>query len=98
MLGAGVTGVMLLSGFAMAGPPFQHSEFHAFSTATHVQGGIAGILLGVEVNYGAAPNPQLHDVAPLALSGPYRGTGPENGRGPSPLPSLNPYEVSVCVL
>ena len=59
-----------------AGPPFRtddpepvelgHWEVYGFSAGTHVQGDTSGVLPGIEVNYGAAPNLQLHLVAPLA--------------------------------
>jgi subtilisin family serine protease len=61
----------------MAGPPFRtddpepvdlgHWEVYGFTAGTHVRGDTAGTLAGVEVNYGAAPNLQLHMVAPLAF-------------------------------
>jgi hypothetical protein len=62
---------------ALAGPPFRtddpepvdyrHWEVYGFSTATSVAGDTGGTLFGVEVNYGAAPNLQLHIVVPLAF-------------------------------
>jgi len=89
-LGAGLTGAMLLSGSAVAGPPFrtddpepveyQHWEIYAFSAATQVQGDTAGILPGVEINYGAAPNLQLHIIAPLAFDK-SSGSGMQYGYG-----------------
>jgi hypothetical protein len=73
-----------------AGPPFrtddpepvdyQHWEVYAFSTGTHLQGDINGILPGVEINYGAAPNLQLHVIAPLAFDKP-AGSGMRTGYG-----------------
>src|ERR1019366_1254043 len=58
---------------AWAGPPFlsddpepveyQHWEVYGFSAGTHVQGDTAGVLPGVEVNYGVAPDVQLHLIA-----------------------------------
>jgi hypothetical protein len=66
--------------WAAAGPPFrtddpepvdyQHWEVYAFSQATRVQGDTAGALPGVEINYGALPNLQLHVAAPLAFDAP----------------------------
>lgn len=61
---------------AVAGPPFRtddpepvklgHWEVYGFSTGTHTRSDTGGVLPGLEVNYGAAPNLQLHLVAPLA--------------------------------
>ena len=66
------------AGVASAGPPFltddpepvdyQHWEIYGFSTENAVQGDTRGILPGVEVNYGAAPNLQLHVIAPIAFN------------------------------
>jgi hypothetical protein len=60
-----------------AGPPFVtddpepvdlgHWEIYGFTAGTHVRADTAGTLAGVEVNYGAAPNLQLHVIAPLAF-------------------------------
>ena len=74
---------------AWAGPPFitddpepvdyQHWEVYGFSMATRMHGDTGGTLAGVEVNYGAAPNLQLHIIAPLAFDAPSGGsmqTGP----------------------
>ncbi len=68
---------------AWAGPPFrtddpepveyQHWEVYAFSTATDAKGDTAGILPGVEINYGAAPDLQLHVIAPVAFDAPGAG-------------------------
>ena len=62
---------------AEAGPPFVtddpvpvdlgHWEVYGFSAATSVHGGTAGTLFGTEINYGAAPNLQLHMIVPLAF-------------------------------
>jgi hypothetical protein len=78
----------------LAGPPFrtddpepvdyQHWEVYGFSTATGVAGDASGILPGVEVNYGAAPNLQLHLIAPLAFDAP-GGAGMRNGYGDTEL-------------
>ena len=67
-----------------AGPPFitddpepvdlGHWEVYAFSAGTQVKGDIGGTLVGTEVNYGAAPNLQLHVIVPLAFDNP--GGGP----------------------
>jgi hypothetical protein len=79
-----VVGALALSANpAHAGPPFrtddpepveyQHWEVYGFTTGTEVRGDTAGIAAGVEVNYGAAPNLQLHMVAPLAFDSPQGG-------------------------
>ena len=62
---------------AHAGPPFRtddpepvelgHWEIYGFSQATHIRGDTNGVLPALEVNYGAAPNLQLHLVAPAAF-------------------------------
>ena len=75
---------------ALAGPPFLtddpepvdlgHWEVYGFSSATHVENNTAGILAGVEVNYGAAPNLQLHVIAPIAFDD-ASGNGFEAGAG-----------------
>lgn len=73
-----VAGLALaLSSPAFAGPPFTtddpepvgpgHWEVYGFSAATHVQGDTSGTLGGIEVNYGAASNLQLHIIVPLAF-------------------------------
>ncbi|HXQ52499.1 MAG TPA: hypothetical protein VN802_15500 [Stellaceae bacterium] len=79
---------------AIAGPPFrtddpepvdyQHWEVYGFSQATHVQGDTAGILLGIEVNYGALPDLQLHVIAPVAFDAP-SGAGTRFGYGDTEL-------------
>jgi hypothetical protein len=79
---------------ALAGPPFrtddpepveyQHWEVYGFSQATHVQGDTAGILPGVEVNYGALPDLQLHVIAPVAFDAP-SGSRPKFGYGDTEL-------------
>jgi hypothetical protein len=63
---------------AAAGPPFltddpepvdyAHWEIIGFSLATMVHGDSAGILPGVEVNYGALPNVQLHVKVAVAFN------------------------------
>lgn len=68
---------------AWAGPPFltddpepvdlHHWEVYGFSAMSHVAGDTGGTLFGVEVNYGAAPNLQLHLIAPLAYDQPQGG-------------------------
>lgn len=69
---------------AAAGPPFMtddpepvdlgHWEIYGFTAGSHVRGNTGGTLAGVEVNYGAAPNLQLHLIAPLAFDRPGDGT------------------------
>jgi hypothetical protein len=59
-----------------AGPPFrtddpdpieyQHWEIYSFATGTHKAGNSSGMLPGVEINYGAAPDLQLHVASSLA--------------------------------
>jgi len=75
---------MGMAGAAHAGPPFitddpepvdlGHWEVYGFSTGTHVQGDSSGVLAGTEVNYGAAPNLQLHVIVPLAYDAPTLGS------------------------
>jgi hypothetical protein len=81
--GAAILLAVLLSRPASAGPPFVtddpepvdlgHWEIYGFSAGTHVQGDTGGALAGIEVNYGAAPNLQLHVIAPLAFDSPAGG-------------------------
>src|SRR3984957_16066506 len=73
-----------------AGPPFltddpepvdyDHWEIIGFSMGTLVQGDAAGVLPGVEVNYGAMPNVQLH-VKVLAALNSQSVTGTQFGYG-----------------
>jgi hypothetical protein len=82
--------VGLSAGAALAGPPFrtddpepveyQHWEIYGFVQSTHVRGDTAGTMPGLEVNYGALPNLQLHAAAPIAFdqredNGTHRGYG-----------------------
>jgi hypothetical protein len=63
-----------------AGPPFRtddpepvalgHWEIYEFSTATHVTGDTSGTLSGIDANYGAAPELQLHAAFPVAFDDP----------------------------
>ena len=65
---------------AIAGPPFRtddpvpvdlgHWEVYGFSTATNAGGDTSGFLPATEINYGAAPNLQLHVILPLAFDAP----------------------------
>src|SRR5665213_755591 len=71
-----VSALMLLSGVALAGPPFQtddpepidygHYEFYTFaaSDGTHIETDMAGP--AVEFNWGALPNVHLHMILPAA--------------------------------
>jgi hypothetical protein len=80
---AGLCLAMGPASVALAGPPFitddpepvdyGHWEIYGFSTGTHVRGDTGGTLAGVEVNYGAAPELQLHVIAPLAFDKPSGG-------------------------
>jgi hypothetical protein len=80
----------LLGRAAVAGPPFRtddpvpvelgHWEIYEFSTATHVVGDTAGILSGIDANYGAAPDLQLHAALPIAFDKP-SGNGLAAGYG-----------------
>jgi hypothetical protein len=73
----------MMVGTAFAGPPFitddpepvdlGHWEIYGFTAATHVRGDRGGILGGIEVNNGAAPNLQLHLIVPLAFDKPSGG-------------------------
>jgi hypothetical protein len=86
--------LILVARSAQAGPPFRtddpepvelgHWEVYAFSAATHVSGDTAGILPGIEINYGAAPDLQLHVIAPLAFDAP-SGSGVKFGYGDTEL-------------
>jgi hypothetical protein len=68
----------LTTTFAFAGPPFftddpepvpfGHYEFYTFSTVDEASGSYAVAVPAFEFNVGAAPNLQLHIVAPMALS------------------------------
>lgn len=79
---------------AVAGPPFRtddpepveqgHWEIYEFSTATHVAGDTAGVLSGIDANYGAAPELQLHTTLPIAFDDP-AGRGMVAGYGDSEL-------------
>jgi hypothetical protein len=63
-----------------ASPPFRtdhpepvevgHWKIYEFSAATHVTGDTAGILSGIDANYGAALELQLHAAFPIAFDKP----------------------------
>jgi hypothetical protein len=79
-----VLGLLLWATVLHAGPPFRtddpvpvepgHWEIFTFSTATHAAGDTAGILSGVDANYGAAPGLQLHATFPAAFDKPDGGS------------------------
>ena len=68
---------------AIAGPPFAtddpvpvdrgHWEIYGFSNRLDAEDDKNGVLAGVEVNYGAAPNLQLHLIVPIAFDDPAGG-------------------------
>jgi hypothetical protein len=68
---------------AIAGPPFrtddpepvefQHFEINALSLGTKTTGGWSGIAPGIEVNYGALPNLQIHAIVPQGFTAPTDG-------------------------
>lgn len=82
------------AGLADAGPPFQtddpepvdlnHYEFYVATQQTLTSAGRSGTLPHFEFNYGAAPDVQLHVIAPLAFSHPTGGTR-ERGYGDTEL-------------
>jgi len=69
--------VALSTSPAFAGPPFRtddpepvdlhHWEVYGFTAGTHLRGDTGGTLAGLEVNYGAATDLQLHIIAPLSF-------------------------------
>jgi len=73
-----VASLMLFAAPANAGPPFRtddpepvdfgHFEIYLFSLGTWTTGASNGILPGLEVDYGAAPNLQLSTIVPLAYT------------------------------
>ena len=80
---AALLAAMLLAAPAFAGPPFrtddpepvafQHFEFNLLSQGTKTDGGWSGTLPGIEMNYGALPNLQLHAIVPLGYAAPEGG-------------------------
>jgi outer membrane putative beta-barrel porin/alpha-amylase len=78
-------------GAALAGPPFQtddpepveyrHFEMYAFELSDSTAGGTALEVPAYEVNYGVAPNLQLHLVVPLLANIPTDGSGATYGIG-----------------
>jgi hypothetical protein len=79
---------------AVAAPPFrtddpepveyQHWEIYGFATGTHKAGDSSGVLPGVEANYGAAPELQLHVATSLAYDR-TSGNNPKFGVGETEL-------------
>jgi len=75
--------VLLVPANASAGPPYitddpepveyRHWELYLASQSFHDKDGWTGTAPHVEVNYGPAPNVQLHVIAPLAYSIPDEG-------------------------
>ncbi len=73
----------LVGGSASAGPPFRtddpepvelhHWEIYGFVTGTNTDDDDNAVTPGLEVNYGAAPNLQLHLVVPMDLDRPAGG-------------------------
>ena len=69
---------------AVAGPPCRtddpepvelgHWEVYGFTAGTQAADDTSGTLAGLEVNYGAAPDLQLHLIAPLAFDNPSGGS------------------------
>ena len=72
--------VALAPATSLAGPPFQtddpetvkyrHWEFYLASSTSWDDQGWTGTAPSIEVNYGVAPNTQLHLIVPLAFSAP----------------------------
>ncbi len=76
VIALGFLDVILPCGRAVAGPPFvtddpepvdyQHWEVYGFTSGTHASAGTSGVGPALEVNYGVAPDLQLHVVLPFA--------------------------------
>lgn len=72
--------VCIFQFFTYAGPPydtddpepvdFHHWEFYSASHMIHDNGGWNATMMHFEVNYGAAPNLQLHAIIPFTLNAP----------------------------
>ena len=68
----------LSSSACLAGPPFftddpvpvdlGHWEINNYASGTFAKGAFAGVLPGVDANYGAVENVQLHLLVPLAIA------------------------------
>jgi hypothetical protein len=78
LVGAVLLVLSLSARVCVAGPPFLtddpvpvergHWEINNYSTATFARGAVVGVFPGVDANYGAAENLQLHLLVPLAFS------------------------------
>lgn len=77
-IGAGIAVCLALYPLqAAAGPPFRtddpqpvelgHWEVYLFSAATRARADTSGVLSGIDANYGAAPELQLHAAFPIAF-------------------------------
>src|SRR6516165_9477711 len=70
--------LLLVPAGALAGPPFvtddpepvelHHWELYLATQQFHDSGGWSGTLPHIEINYGAAPELQLHLIAPMAYN------------------------------
>ena len=75
---------LLMQSPALAGPPFltddpepvefHHGELYLASAYQYSRDGSSATAPHIEANYGAAPNLQLHLIAPMALDAPHAGT------------------------
>jgi hypothetical protein len=83
-LAAGALTVLLLAAVpAAAGPPFrtddpepvefQNLEINLHALGTKAEMGSSGVLPGLEVNYGAMPDLQLHAIVPMNYTAPVDG-------------------------
>lgn len=91
-----ISGLLLAfsAGAAWAAAPFRTDdpwptdyrnwEIYGFSSGTHKSGDTSGVLPGLEADYGAAPDLQLHAIAPLAFDKP-SGSGTKFGPGDAEL-------------
>src|SRR5579863_130856 len=80
----------LSSSASWAGPPFLTDdpvpvdrgqwEINSYASGTFAKGAFAGVLPGVDANYGPIENVQLHLLVPVALAQ-SSGTGPQWGPG-----------------
>ncbi len=81
---ATVLGIVVAVHLAWAGPPYttddpepveyQHWEVYLASQLAHDADGWSGTSPHLELNYGAAPNLQLHLIAPIAFVAPSHGS------------------------
>ncbi len=86
--------LVLQVNIAFAGPPYvtddpepvplHHWEFYVASQTSHDGGDWSGTAPHIEVNYGAAPELQLHAIFPVAFSAP-AGDGSQFGYGDTEL-------------